>query len=94
MRTFDDPSAGAIARELFVHIGLFASTGDVSCPSELADQVAHFGVVVSFVQAQVDISFFWFRGLDGGEGRFEQFHIVAVGSTDHDRKRDATPVNK
>jgi hypothetical protein len=81
MRTFDDPSAGAIARELLVR--LFASTGDVSCPSELVDQVAHFGVVVSFVQAQVDICLFWFRGLDGGEGRFEQFHIMAVGSTDH-----------
>src|SRR5712691_12408404 len=64
-------------------LGLFSAWANMGGKAECAQDVAHLGVVVAFVQAHpLRVLFTWLRTLDDNafDRRSQQFHIVAIGS--------------
>lgn len=63
-------------------------------PSTRLDQLTDVGVIVTLVQAQVDLFIFWLRSLQLLNRCFEQFLVMAVGPIDNDRQRNTVAINQ
>ena len=63
-------------------------------PSVRCNQFTDVGIVVSLVQAQVDLFVLRLWSLQLLDGHFEQFLVVAVGPIDDDRQGNAVSINQ
>jgi hypothetical protein len=85
VRAFDNPSSRAVTWHAAADNRFLSPRAYVRRPSVRFDQLAYVGVIVTFVQAQVNLLVFWLWSPQLFDRFFEQFLVVAVGPVDNER---------
>ncbi len=97
MTAFHHPAPRLEARFSLDGFGFFSAWANMGRKAELAQDVAHFVVVIPFVQTHPwRLLFAWLRTLnyDAFDRWSHQFHIVAIGSLNRQTDGDAMPLGE
>lgn len=94
VRALNDPSSRLEASALLDLLGFFAASADMRRVAELNDQIADFIEVIPLVEAQVLTPVRpnpWPLDGDAVQRRFDQSHVVAVGTVNCEADGNAAP---
>src|SRR5215216_5041634 len=97
MRSFDDPSAGAIMGKLRLECFRLTAAGNVSRVAPLGEQFVHGWIVVAFVERHVlRLMLGWFRSRNGNalQRGFDEAHVRDIGSADFQADRSARAIRE
>src|SRR6185503_9943697 len=90
MRALHYPSSGFKADVPFDRLGFFATSPDVGREAKLPQRLAHFLIVIPFVQTQALRALLgraWAFHHQTVHGLFDQLHIMPIGARDHQTDR-------
>ena len=97
VRALHHPASRLEASALLDLLGFFAASADMRRVAELNDQLADFIEVIPLVEAQVLTPVSpnpWPLDGQARQRRFDQSHVVAVGTVDYQAEGNAAPVTQ